>query len=365
MTDKLLNGNRGTYTQGMKRKERKSLKKKVTNVSKQILISDFKPVDIILSCVLCVSFNIQSATGDIRILSSPLTVILVTNNPPRKLLKPLFSKILNYTERGNIFSVHMKIYWNILVFFATSTVYVLGDIEQDVVYEFSSLRFESVSGDFSSSENVISGIQVYNGTAYVNIPRLTSGVPVTLATVEKKNGYVVFKPFPSLKDQKLADCNALQSVGGIRVVRKTNLLYVADNKYLQCNAKLVIFDLVKRSTKLKYEFPSSVIAEKDSTQFEDIVVDGDGNVYIANAGGIGSIIVYKSKISKGFVFHDRMLEVINPVTFTFGNDSYTVNQSISEMTLSPDDDFLFFVTERKNTIQVPTKSFEDTSSRMR
>eukprot|EP00106_Octopus_bimaculoides_P008086 XP_014775528.1 PREDICTED: uncharacterized protein LOC106872886 [Octopus bimaculoides] len=260
----------------------------------------------------------------------------------------------------------MQIYWNILVFFATSTVSVLGDIKQDVVYKFSSLTFESLQGVYSSSENVVKDIQVYNDTVYVSIPRLTPNVPVTLATVEKKNDKVVFKPFPTLKDQKLGDCNALQSVGGIRVVRKTNLLYVADNKYLGCSAKLIIFDLVKRSIKTRYEFPNSVIGEiKNSTQFEDIVVDGKGNVYIANAGTPGSIIVYMSKMKKSFVFHDRILEVVNPVTFKFGNDSYIMNQSISEMTLSPEDDYLFFVTHYKKTVQVPTKSFEDISTRMR
>ncbi|CAI9740646.1 Hypothetical predicted protein [Octopus vulgaris] len=260
----------------------------------------------------------------------------------------------------------MQIYWNILVFFATSTVSVLGDIKQDVVYEFSSLTFESVSGVHSSSENVVTGIQVYNDTVYVNIPRLTPNVPVTLATVAKKNGKVVFKPFPTLQYQELGNCNALQSVGAIRVVRKTNLLYIADNKYLDCNAKLIIFDLVKRTIKKKYEFSSSDIDEKlNSTQFEDIVVDGAGNAYIANAGKPGSIIVYRNKMSKSFVFHDRMLEIIDPVTFKFGNDSYNVNQSISEMTLSPDDDYLFFVIHYKKTVQVPTKSFEDIATRTR
>ncbi|GAB1608141.1 uncharacterized protein LOC115224275 [Argonauta hians] len=252
----------------------------------------------------------------------------------------------------------MQAYWNILIYFLiTITACVRGKLDKDVVFEFNSIKFESLSRDYISKDNIISGIQVYNETVYVNIERHTSEVPVTLATVEKKNGKVMLKPFPTLTDQNLNDCKNLQSVGGIRVVRETNLLFVADNTYKNCGAKLVIINLLKRKITYRYLFPHA----NYTTQFKDIVVDRKGNIYIADSAREGSIIFFNNKKSKSFTFTDRLFTSTKATEFIFGNQTISVNRNIHQLTLSPDDTFLFYVTQGINTMQVPTESFLQTS----
>ena len=110
-------------------------------------------------------------------------------------------------------------------------------------------------GSYVKERNMVSGIKVWRERVYLAIPRLRSGVPVTLAVVSanRTDGNVspLLQPFPSWGMQREDDCSGLQFVqsmeidpaGRMWLINNARTELWAERPRTVCSSRLLILDL--------------------------------------------------------------------------------------------------------------------------
>ncbi|OWF51024.1 protein yellow-like [Mizuhopecten yessoensis] len=216
---------------------------------------------------------------------------------------------------------------------------------------------------FIPENNPFTGIKVYKGKTYVNVPRWRLGVPSTLNVVVEKNGKPYLQPYPSWEMQRVGgDCNSFKFIQSMEIDPNTGLMWIIDTGRINifpaptgsqdpqnlCPPKLVIYDLNNNVTVLKYEFPTNVV-NPTTTFLNDIVldyVDGEARfAYITDTFDF-KIVVYDRKQNISYFIQD--LPSMSPESptagdITVGNISLSVGVlGINGIAMSPDFKYVYY-----------------------
>ncbi|XP_033762338.1 LOW QUALITY PROTEIN: protein yellow-like [Pecten maximus] len=243
----------------------------------------------------------------------------------------------------------------------------------EVVYSWPMLEFDWRSENqkqefiadsrYIPENNPFTGIKIYKNKTYINVPRWRLGVPSTLNVVVEKNGKPLLQPYPSWEMQSLSgDCNTFKFVQSMEIDPNTGLMWIIDTGRINifpastgsqdaqnlCPAKLIIYDLNKNVTVLKYEFPENVV-NSTTTFLNDIIldyVDGEARfAYITDTFDF-KIIVYDRKQNRSYFIQD--LPSMSPESptagdITVGNISLSVGVlGINGIAMSPDFKYVYY-----------------------
>ena len=128
-------------------------------------------------------------------------------------------------------------------------------------------------------------VESYRGRLYIAVPRLFSGVPFSLITVNKdRNGSPILQPFPNRNVHTLGDCNDIQMTLSFTIDPNTGIMWVIDAGHMIfpdardplrtsfCPAKLLAIKVRSRKLVLRYVFPESVVPAMTNT-LNDLVLD--------------------------------------------------------------------------------------------
>lgn len=234
------------------------------------------------------------------------------------------------------------------------------------------------SGKYVPENNIIAGIKLYNDRIFVTTPRWKLGVPSTLNEVTVLDGEPYLRPFPTWDAQDLGDCSAFQYVMSMEIDPNTGKMYIIDNgrinifssdgtePILQCPPKLMIYDLERESFDTIYTFPEHVV-EPNTTFLNDLAIDDKGFVYITNAGGDGSLVVYDGNTNTSRKFTDsRMGTDPYAKAFIIGRDIYEYDVPIDGIAMSPDFKYLYFCALTAfDLYQIPTEDLRNPKKSIR
>lgn len=206
-------------------------------------------------------------------------------------------------------------------------------------------------GDYVPANNYIAGVKFWNGKMYLTVPRMNSGVPVTLgvtsATPVNRNTAPSLQAFPSWAMQKIGDCSALQFVQSMEI-DPFGRMWVLDSGLMpplseeiktNCPPRLLILDLEAEGKILKsYEFPPSV-ARTETAYLNDIVLDHEdgGMAYISDSDNSDpGIIVYSLQNNTSWkVRHNSMKAKPEAVRFMVAKVLVNRPVSVDGIALSP------------------------------
>ena len=145
------------------------------------------------------------------------------------------------------------------------TEVVLSDeFDIETLFSWDILKFDMMQNGQKSNvtyveeNNLLGNVRIYKDSFYLSVPRYLDGVPATLNIIKhsrNKTGDLIspiLRPFPSLEENLIGDCNSLQNVlaleidpfGRLWIVDSGNAnLYRAGKS--SCNAKIKIYQLCK------------------------------------------------------------------------------------------------------------------------
>ena len=229
-------------------------------------------------------------------------------------------------------------------------------------------------GLFIPENNILESLEVVNGEIFTTIRRGSpssnrdaSGVPSTLNRVVRIMGVSLLQPYPSLEDQTIGNCQALQNVGGLRIDRKTGNLWVVDtgtvNRKPVCPAKLVVIDTNTGTFIRRFEFPDDVFSQRTGFLTTIELDQTDGRVRYAYIGDVldYKLIVYDFDRNTAWSFeHPSMVFETCGSRRVSGNRILRSRGGISLSGLSPDSSTLYYRPIAGFTsYQIPTFALKD------
>ena len=137
-------------------------------------------------------------------------------------------------------------------------------VEIETLFSWDILKFDLIHNGRKSNvtyveeSNLLGNVRLYKDTFYLSVPRYLDGVPATLNTIKNSRNKTgdsispILRPFPSLEENLIGDCNSLQNVlaleidpfGRLWIVDSGNAgIYEAGKS--NCSAKIVIYQLCK------------------------------------------------------------------------------------------------------------------------
>lgn len=153
------------------------------------------------------------------------------------------------------------------------------------------------NGQYIPENNIIAGIKYFDNSYYITLPRMRTGVPVTLAKIAADSSggnSPPLEPYPSWEQNRVGDCSALQNVQNVEV-DSAGLLWIIDGGRVQtldpkpvakCPPKLIVQDLKSNRTVSRFEFPEEVASLNGSFLYDLVVDDTNGGfAYITDNGG--------------------------------------------------------------------------------
>ncbi|XP_075231424.1 protein yellow-like isoform X2 [Lycorma delicatula] len=157
--------------------------------------------------------------------------------------------------------------------------------EIDFVFPNDFAREEAIaSKEFIPANNLPLGLEIFEDKIFVSIPRWKSGVPCTLAVVNKNdnNKSPLLRPFPRWSWHKVGNCDGLTSVFRMSV-DSCGRLWVLDSGSIDllttvhqiCPAQIVVFDARTEQLLWKYKIPKEQSLE--DSLFINIAVDVRNN----------------------------------------------------------------------------------------
>ncbi|KAI4455864.1 protein yellow-related [Holotrichia oblita] len=189
--------------------------------------------------------------------------------------------------------------------------------------------------------NLMAGINFYDGYYYLAIPRMKSGIPVTLARINSANPRPapLLEPYPSWEFNELGNCTSLQNVQNIAVDEQGRLWIIDGGKTgtlttkpnTTCSAKLVIYDIKVSKIFATYTFPDE-IANKTSSFLYDLVVDDSdgGYAYIVDNSRLDpGLIVFSLKQNTSWKVRDSKTMGADPLAVQFKINTETIRTPIN------------------------------------
>lgn len=214
------------------------------------------------------------------------------------------------------------------------------------------------SGDYVPGNAVPIDVDIdYRGPresrVFVTVPRFTTGIPMTLATLTGRNGPLgpIITPYPNYswhttRGRRCTE-NIITSVFRV-AIDECKRLWVVDTGRIGddqiCPPQILVFDLRNDSLIHRYRFPDSQVKPKTSL-FITPVVDVrdpmpmgqcyDTKVYIADVNGF-SIMVYDQRTDRSWRIVNKLLYP-NPHfgTFRISNEEFDLMDGVFGMALSP------------------------------
>ena len=142
---------------------------------------------------------------------------------------------------------------------------ILSDeIEIETLFSWDTLRFDLMHNGRKSNvtyveeHNLLGNVRLYKDSFYLSVPRYLDGVPATLNTIKKSRNKTgdsispILRPFPSLEENLIGDCNSLQNVLALEI-DPFGRLWIVDSGNAEiyrtgksnCSAKIKIYQLCK------------------------------------------------------------------------------------------------------------------------
>ena len=136
--------------------------------------------------------------------------------------------------------------------------------EMETLFSWDILKFDLIHNGRKSNvtyveeSNLLGNVRLYKDTFYLSVPRYLDGVPATLNTIKNsrnKTGDLIspiLRPFPSLEENLIGDCDALQNVLALEI-DPFGRLWIVDSGNAEiyrtgksnCSAKIKIYQLCK------------------------------------------------------------------------------------------------------------------------
>lgn len=189
--------------------------------------------------------------------------------------------------------------------------------------------------------NLMAGINFYDGYYYLAIPRMKSGIPVTLARINSANPRPapLLEPYPSWEFNELGNCTALQNVQNIAVDAQGKLWIIDGGKTgtltakpnTTCSAKLVIYDIKASKVTAAYNFPEEVANKSTSFLYDLAVDDSDGGyAYIVDNSRLDpGLIVFSLNQNTSWKVRDSKTMRADPLAVQFKINSETIRTPIN------------------------------------
>ena len=179
-------------------------------------------------------------------------------------------------------------------------------------------------------------VESFRGCLYIAVPRLFSGIPFSLVTVDRdRDGLPILQPFPNRDVHSLGDCNDIQMCLSFTIDINTGIMWVIDAGHVIfadvddpfrtsfCPAKLLGIRLRSRKVVFRYVFPESVVPAETNI-LNDLVLDYVKGklafIYITDTGS-EAIVVFDFKNFSSFnVKHSTMSTDPTFTVVPFPND---------------------------------------------
>lgn len=204
-------------------------------------------------------------------------------------------------------------------------------------------------GYYIPQNNLIAGISYYDGFYYLAVPRMKSGIPVTLARINSANprSAPLLEPFPSWELNEHGNCTALQNVQNVAVDSEGRMWIIDGGKTgtlnetpnLTCSPKIVIFHIEEMRTLLTYTFPDDVANKSVSFLYDLVVDDSDGGyAYITDNSRLDpGLIIFSVKQNTSWKVREpnTMRADLSAVNFRINNEAIRTPINIAGIALSP------------------------------
>ena len=240
--------------------------------------------------------------------------------------------------------------------------------KQGIIHEFVNVTFDFTGSPWGSAEaakaagwytmenNVVTGVNEYNGTIYVCIPRWRRGVPATLTeVVPGENGAQPYlRAWPSW-DFNTNPTTGVRYVQSIWIDQEKGWMYIIDTgreNFFSANlstavnghAKLTIMDIPTKTVVKHIVFPDSIFPV-NSSFLNDIVLDAKRNVaYMSdtNTAGHGAVVMHDFNTGHSARFSGPSTLAEPWYKIHILNVSYPINNPVDGITLSDDGNTLFY-----------------------
>lgn len=204
-------------------------------------------------------------------------------------------------------------------------------------------------GDYIPQNNLMGGINFYDGFYYLAIPRMKTGVPVTLARINSANPRPapLLEPYPSWELNEQGNCTSLQNVQNIAADAQGRLWIIDGGKTetltripnTTCSPKIMIYDIKESKIVLSYTFPSEVANKSVSFLYDLVIDDSDGGyAYITDNSKLDpGLIVYSLSQNKSWKIRSpkTMRADLAAVEFKINNETIRTPINIAGIALGP------------------------------
>lgn len=252
------------------------------------------------------------------------------------------------------------------------------DVKPTVVAEFSSVEYDFsgspwgsaqaafAANAFISNNNIITGVNHYNGTTFVCVPRWKPGVPSTLNTLTMVGGKPALTAWPSWDWQK--KFSYVQSVfvdqrkGEIWVIDAGRQNFFSGNPADVMNgpASLYIFDINTMVLRDNVTFSNDILPFTSSF-LNDIVVDTVSQIaYMTdtNINGDGAIVIWSriSRVARRFYDPSSTTRKSGYLVNVNGKNYQEIQNPVDGIAMSGDGGTLYYASVDSDIIfAVPTK----------